>query len=165
MRGEHPVVAVAEVQVPPPPLAQVLLVQVGGILVPLRPVLDVAPRPIRRHTGHLRQQIPIRVDRFGAGGRGGPGQSVGMLGRDVASRQRPGHVGHLCKRVGTAPPPTGLTLRGAGVAAQHLHRIHTTVVEALQGGHGPRFGRIGPCPHTTQHGDQRPQHVPPRAAQ
>ena len=156
VRHEHPVVAVAEVQAPPAALAQVLLVQVSWILVPLRPHLDLLPRPVRRHGGHLRQQLRIVVDSLGARRRRGPGQSVGMLRRDVTLGERRGDLGHLGQRARPPASAPSLTMRTARIAAQHLRGIHTAVVEAVQSVHRPRLGSVGARTHPAERLHQSP---------
>ena len=152
-------------QAPPAPLAQVLLVQVGGILLALRPVLDVVSRSVGGHTGHLSQQLPIPIDGLGARRRRGAGQSIGVLGGDFTGRQRIDNVGHLRQRPRPLTAPPRLPLRTAGVAAQHLHCVHTTIGETVQGDHGPRLGGICPGAHTAQRRHQRAQHPPSHAIQ
>ena len=110
VRHEHAVVAVTEVQAAPPALAQVLLVQVGGILVALRPVLYVPARTVGGHSGHLRQQLCIAVHGLGAGRPGGAGQSIGVLRRDVTLRQRAGDLRHLGQRAGPLPSSPRLAM-------------------------------------------------------
>ena len=165
VRHEHPIVAVAEVQAPPAALAQVLLVQIGRILVPLRPVLDVPPGPVGRHRGHLRQQRGVVVDGLGARRRRGPRQSVGVLRRDITLCERLGDPGHLGQRAGPLTAPPSLTVRAARIAAQHLHGIHAAVGEIVQSGHGARLGGIGTRTHPTQRSHESPQHAPPKTLQ
>ena len=165
VRHEHPVVAITEVQAPPAALAQVLLVQVGGILLLLRPVLDLPPGPVGRHGGHLRQQRGILVDGLGACRRRGPGQSIGVLRRDVTLGERLGDLRHLGEGAGPLTAPPRLAMRAARVVAQHLHGIHAAVAKIVQSGHSARLGRIGTRTHPTQRGHQSPQHAPPGTLQ
>ena len=162
---EHPVVALAEVQPPAPTLAQVLLVQIDRILVALGPALDLPPGTVGGNRRHLCQQGGIVVDRPGARRFGGAGQGVGVLGRDVAIGERLGHLRHLGEGAGPPPASPSLAMGAARVASQHLHRVHTTVAQALQSRDGPRLGGVGAGPHPAERSHQRPQHTPPCAVE
>ena len=165
MRRQRPVVAVAEVQAPPAPLAQVLLVQIDRVLILLGPGLDVTPGPIGRHPRHLRQQLGVAVHGLGAGGRSGAGQRLGVLGRDVPGGERIGDVRHPRQGLGPTLPPPCLPLRRPGIAPDHLHRVHAAVAEGLQSGHRPSLRGVGPGPHPAQRRHEPPEHPPPSALQ
>ena len=165
MRHQHPVVAVAEVQPPTPALTQVLLVKVGWILIALYPSLDVPSGPIGGHARHQPQQLGVTVDGLGAGHPGGAGQGVGVLGGDVACRQRPGDIRHRRQRLGPPTPPLRLPLRRTRIAPQHLHGVDPAVAQPLHSGHDPSLRRIGARPHTPQRRHQPPKHAPSGALQ
>ena len=160
VRHNHAVLAVAEVQTPPPALAQVQFVQVGRILIALRPGPDGVCSQVGGLRGDLLQQPSIGVDGIGTRRRRGPHQRIGVLGGDVTGPESVSHVRHTGKCSGPLPPPPGFAMRVATVAPEHLRRIDPTIVEILDRHDGPSLRGVRRRPNTTERCHHRPQHSP-----